>query len=604
MSKKLPLRGDLPEELTWNLDAIYENIADWEEDFARILPLAESYLQFKGHLADSPEVLLQAIEKSDEIIRIAEKVYVFAHLRSDEDTTNSENKSRLERIEALFAEVSAQMAWFDPEIMAIPEKRMAELLNAPELAFYRRSLEELLRGRKHTLSEKEETILSQLSDVLGTSEKAFSSLNNSDLVFPKIADEDGKKVELSHGNYIGFLENKNRNVRRNAFKTLYKTYSGLRNTFATTLDGTVKRHVLSAKIRHFNSALEQSLFDDNVPADVYRNLIAAVHAKLPAIHRYMKLRAKVLGLKKLDMFDIYNPLLPDCRKSYSYEEAVSTVKSALSVLGKEYSKTLNRAFVERWVDVPECRGKRSGAYSSGCYDTNPYLLLNYNDTLNDVFTLAHELGHSMHSYYSNTNQHFHYADYSIFVAEVASTTNELLLHHYLLNTTHDETLKTYLLCHLTDEIRGTIFRQTMFAEFELWMHETSARGIPLTADTLSKKYGELNALYHGNAVKPDPLIAMEWARIPHFYYNFYVYKYATGMSAALKLSQNILSGDPKLVERYFGFLKAGASKDVLDIMADAGVDLSTPTPIEEALEVFEKTVEELEKRFKSPKGHK
>ena len=596
-NNKLLSRAELPEELTWDLSVVYRDLAEWEADYRKIMPLVDKVMTFKGHLADSAETLAAAIAAMDDMERLGEKVYVFGHLKSDEDTANSGNRALVERAGVLFAEISAKTAWFEPEIMAIAPERIEELLNSPEMAFYKRSMEELLRGRRHTLSEAEESVLGALSDVLGTPSKTFSMLNNADLVFPKITNAAGRKVELTHGNYIKFLESGDRKVRRRAFKAMFTAYEKLRNTFASTLDGTVKKHVVGAKLRHYPSALEQALFDDNVPAEVYRNLIKAVHAKLPALHKYLKLRARVLKLRKLDMYDIYAPLLSDCRREFSWPEAVRLVKAALRPLGEEYCQVLDRAFRERWVDVPECRNKRSGAYSSGCYDTNPYLLLNFNGTLNDVFTLAHELGHSMHSYYSNRHQEYHYADYSIFVAEVASTTNELLLHHYLYRDTADRQFQAYLLCHLIDEIRGTIYRQTMFAEFELLMHELSARGVPLSADRLSQEYKALNDFYYGDAVKSDPLIAMEWARIPHFYYNFYVYKYATGMSAALKLSQNILSGDPEKLERYFGFLKAGDSKDVLDIMADAGVNLATPEAIEKALEEFEKVVDQLAEKL-------
>ena len=594
-SDKVLNRKEVPEEMTWDIEIMYATPGAWEKDFATISPLVDKFMTFKGKLSNSAKTLREAIETEDVMERLAEKVYVYAHLRSDEDTGNTENRSRVDRAQSLFAEISGKTSWFDPEIMAIPEKRMEELLAAPELSFYKRSLEELLRSRPHTLSEKEERILGMSSDVMGTASKTFSILNNADMRFPKITDENGRRVELTHGNYIKFLESNKRKVRRRAFQGMYKTYAKLRNTLATTLDGTVKRHVLSAKLRNYPSALNAALFSDNIPEKVYLELIQAVHDKLPALHKYMQLRCDVLELEQIDMYDVFTPLVPECKLEVSWEEAKEMVQKAFKPLGEEYCKNLDKAFEQRWVDVLENRGKRSGAYSSGCYDSYPYLLLNFHGTLNDVFTLAHELGHSMHSYYSHKEQEYHYADYQIFVAEVASTTNELLLHDHLIKNCDDDNVKAYLLCHLLDQLRGTIYRQTQFAEFELWMHQQSEKSIPLNADTLSKKYFELNAEYYGKSVDPNQLIEMEWARIPHFYYNFYVYKYATGISAAVELSRNILSGNSKKLEAYFGFLKAGGSKDVLEIMKDAGVDLSSPEPVHTALDLFNDTVDELKK---------
>ena len=584
-------------EMTWDLEALYPDAAAWERDFARIPELAEKFASFRGRLHESPAVLKAAIEAGDAFDRLSEKVYSYAHLRSDEDTTVNANRSRVDRVRGKFAELAPLETWFDPEIMAIPEERMNAFLADPELAFYRRSLEELLRERPHTLSEPEERLLGSLSDVMGSSDRTFEMLNDADLDFGKVKDEKGRSVALTHGNYRRFLESGDRATRRRAFRRLYKCYGKLRNTFASTLDATVKRHAASAKIRHYGSSLAAALSGDNVPESVYRNLIAAVHDGFAPFYDYMKLRREVMGLAKLDMFDMYNPLLPDCRREYPFDEAERLVKAALAPLGEEYGRDLSRAFTQRWIDVPARKGKRSGAYSGGCYDSFPYVLLNYDSTLNDVFTLAHELGHSMHSFYSNAAQEYHYADYEIFVAEVASTTNEILLFEHLLENASDAGFRAFLLGHLADEIRGTIYRQTMFAEFELEMHEASEKGIPLSADWLSDRYYELNKLYSGPEVKPDKLISLEWARIPHFYYDFYVYKYATGMSAALKLAENLRSGDPAKREAYFGFLRAGDSKDVLDIMRDAGVDLSTPAPVRDALAYFSRVVGRLRREL-------
>ena len=584
-------------EISWDLDVLYKDIESWEADFDRLTGLAEAFAAFKGRLAESPAVLKQAIEASDACDRLAEKVYCFAHLKSDENTSINVNRARVDKVKAKFAELAPLESWFDPEIMAIPEEKMNRFLESPELSFYRRSLEELLRERPHTLSEPEERLLGTFSDVLGSAGSTFEVLNDADMDFGKIKDENGRSVLLTHGNYRRFLESNDRETRKRAFTKLYKCYGKLRNTFASTLDANVKRHVTGAKIRHYDSALTAALSGDNVPEFVYRNLIDAVHAKFEPFYDYMKLRREIMGLEKLDMYDMYNPLLPGCRKEYTFAEAEKLVKAALKPLGEEYGKALSLAFSQRWIDAAARKGKRSGAYSGGCYDSYPYLLLSFDSTLNDVFTLAHELGHSMHSYYSNKNQAYHYADYEIFVAEVASTTNEILLFEYLFENAEDSDFRAFLLGHIADEIRGCIYRQTMFAEFELDMHEASAQGIPLTADWLCEHYYELNKLYYGDEVDPSQAISLEWARIPHFYYNFYVYKYATGMSAALKLAANLRSGDPAERAAYFGFLKAGCSKDVLDIMRDAGVDLSSPAPVCDALDYFADVVKRLRKEL-------
>ncbi len=584
-------------EITWDLESLYSSVELWNEDFAKLEDIAEKFASFKGKLAESPAVFRAAIEASDAFDRLAEKLYTYAHLRSDENTSIGVNRARVDKISAKLAELSALEAWFEPEVMAIPDARMKELLESDELAFYRRSIEELLREKKHILSEAEERLLGQLSDVLGTSGELFSTLNDTDLRFGKVRGEDGKMQTLSHGSYRRFLESSDRTVRRSAFNKLYKTYEKFRNTFAVTLDATVKRHVASARIRKFDSALQQALYPDNIPEAVYLNLISTVHNNLDGLFDYFKLRGEVLDLEKVNMYDLHCPLVTECKKEYSFEDASKLVQTALAPLGEDYVQNLKRAWSERWIDVPERQGKRSGAYSSGCYDSFPYLLLNYQNTFDDVFTLAHELGHSMHSFYSRKFQDYHYSDYEIFVAEVASTTNELLLSRYLLQNNQDHAFRAYLLGHLADEMRGTIYRQTMFAEFELGIHRAVWDGEVLTADFLDENYFKLNAEYHGPFVETDPLIAMEWARIPHFHYNFYVYKYATGMSAAIRLSERILSGDPAAVEAYLNFLKAGGSKDVLDIMRDAGVDLATPEPIDAALKFFKSTVADLRKEL-------
>lgn len=591
--KKLPQHSELPEAMTWDLSPLYANMADWEADFASLDKLEATFISYKGRLAESARVLRDAIEASDALERVAEKIYVYAHLKSDENTADSTNRSLVDRASGRCAQLSGATAWFNPEIMAINEKNMSEFLASEKLAFYRTSLEKLLKERPHTLSAKEERILGLSSDVMNSASKTYSMLNDADMKFPVLTDEHGEKVTLTHGNYINFLESGDREIRRQAFNAMFTTYKQLRNTLASTLDATVKRHVLNAKLRNYPSALEASLFSDEIPVAVYNKLIETVHHRLPVLTDYFSLRAQVLGLDKLDMFDIYTPLVQECKVKVSWEDACKWVKAALKPLGEEYCAHLEQAFEQRWIDVNECEGKRSGAYSSGCYDSYPYILHNFTGTLSDVFTLAHELGHSMHSFYSRQAQEYHYADYAIFVAEVASTTNELLLHEYLIKQDNDDKLQAYLLCHQADQIRGTVIRQTMFAEFEKLIHDKAEQHIPLTADLLSEEYMKLNKQYHGSMVEANQLIEMEWARIPHFYYNFYVYKYATGLAAAGQLAKNILSGDTKKLDAYLGFLKAGDSKTPLEIMLDAGVDLTTPTPVEAILDTMQTTVDDL-----------
>ena len=589
---EIKTRSELDPVLTWDLTPMYDSDEAWEKEYSGLEALLKKFLEFRGRLADSPAVLKEAFEADDALSLSIERLYVYSHLKADEDTGNSVNQSRHDRISARSAEISGECAWFQPELLAMDEARFNAYLEDETLAFYRRTLKEIGEERKHTLSAAEERILSLSSDVLGTPHKAFSLLNDADLRFPEIEDEKGEKIEVTHGNYIKLLESPVRKVRKAAFEAVYDTYSGMKNTLAALLDGEVKIHVLDAQLRSFPSAIESSLFGDKVPVSVYENLIGSIHRNLPMIYRYFALRAKVLKLEKLDMYDIHTPLLPDCRMEVSWEEAVKQVCDSLQVLGPEYHSAIGQAFENRWIDVPECRGKRSGAYSSGCFGSPPYMLLNFSGTLDSMFTLAHELGHSMHSYFSDRNQPYHYAGYRIFVAEVASTTNELLLLNSLLNQTADPKIRAYLLNHLADEFRGTVFRQTMFAEFERDIHALSEEGTPLTADLLCDRYYQLNTLYHGDAVKGDDRIRYEWSRIPHFYYDFYVYKYATGFSAAAALSRSILAGE---TEPYLRFLKAGGSRDVLDIMKDAGVDFLNGDPVGDALKLFDDTVTQLEK---------
>ena len=597
MSKKeLPERKNIPVELTWDLTLIYPDTAAWEKDFAELDNLVAAFNCYKGRLSESAAALNDAIAALDNMERLLEKLYTYAHLKHDEDTAEPQAKTLENRASGKAAAISADCAWFEPELLAIDDEKMSAMLNEKVLEFYKPSIEEMFRAKKHTLSEKEERILGALSDVLSAPAEVYESLTDADMRFPAVKRENKDKVELTHGNYIKFLESPDRKVRKHAFKAMFTTYKNVINSCASTMDATVKKHVVSARLRNYPSALDKALFADELPRELYTGLIESVHRYIPELTEYLKFRCKKLKLKSLDMFDLYTPLTKRDEHVYTYEEAQKMVLEAFAVMGEEYVSVVKRAFDERWVDVMECRRKRSGAYSSGCYDTAPYMLLNFNGTLNDVFTLAHELGHSMHSYFSHKHQEYHYANYPIFAAEIASTTNELLLHDYLMKKYADDpAMQSTLLVHLIDEVRACIYRQTMFAEFELDIHELREKDVPLTADLLCENYYKLNDKYYGGAVKADELIKYEWARIPHFYYNFYVFKYATGLSAAMKFAANILSGDTTLRDKYYSFLKAGDSRNVLDILRSAGVDFLNYPVVDDALKEFGKLVKQLKK---------
>jgi oligoendopeptidase F len=462
------------------------------------------------------------------------------------------------------------------------------------LQVYEHYLDELLRQKEHTLSAQEEAILAQVAELANAPSEIFTMINNADMKFPEIIDEDGEVKELTHGRYIRFLESRERRVRQDAFKAMYETFKKQKNTLAATLNANVKKDIFYARVRRYPSVLEAALDKDNIPVSVYTNLIETIHEALPVFQRYLSLRKKVLGLDELHMYDLYVPLIEDRQITYGYEVATRLVRDSLKPMGEEYLAVVDQAFNNRWIDVYENVGKRSGAYSSGTYGTPPYMLLNYQGNLNDVYTLTHELGHSVHSYFSRESQPYIYSDYTIFVAEVASTLNEALLTHYFLEKTDDPTQRMVILNHYLESFRGTVFRQTMFAEFEKMIHEKAEAGEALTADRLNEWYYELNRTYFGPDVVIDEDIALEWARIPHFYYNFYVYKYATGFAAATALSQQIIHEGEAAVERYLSFLKSGGSDYPLELLKKAGVDMTSPEPVRQALKVFERTLSELE----------
>lgn len=597
MAKQILTREEVPEQLTWDLTTIFESDEAWEAELKEVEQLSKKASDYKGKVADSAESLYNTLQFSDALYERLSKLYVYSHLKHDQDTTNSKYQDLDGRIRSVLTNAGAAWSFITPEILALDETTLNSYVESYEpLSLYEQSLKELNLGRPHILSAEKEELLAQFSEVTSTAGKTFSALNNADLEFPKIIGEDGEDVQITHGNYITMLESDNREVREAAFKAVYKTYGQYKNTFATTLAGNVKAHNANAKVRNYNSARHAALSNNFIPEKVYDQLISTIHDYLPALHRYVELRKKVLGLDELHMYDLFTPLVKEVKMEVTYDEAKKTMVESFAPLGKEYQEIVQKGLESRWVDVLENKGKRSGAYSSGTFGTNPYVLMNWQNNVNNLYTLAHEFGHSMHSYYSRANQPYQYADYSIFVAEVASTCNEELLFDHLIKTLDDDKQKIYLLNQWLDGFRGTVFRQTMFAEFEHIIHELDAKGESITSEKLTSIYYDLNKQYFGDAMTVDEEIGLEWARIPHFYYNYYVYQYATGQSAATALSKQILEEGEPAVERYINnFLKAGCSDFPIEVLKAAGVDMESPEPIALACKVFEEKLEELEK---------
>ncbi|PAV29184.1 oligoendopeptidase F [Virgibacillus profundi] len=594
-TKELQKRSEIPEESTWRLEDIFETDEAWQKEFKKLQADIPEVEKYQGKLADSAQNLYELLKLQDEISERLGRLYTYSHMRYDQDTTNSFYQSLNAQAENVLTQASSSMSFIVPEILAMDEAKLNGFLEEKEeLQLYKKTLDEITRQRPHVLSQKEEVLLAEASETLSNPAQTFGMLNNADLTFPEIKNEDGEKVDLTHGRYIKFLESKDRRVREEAFKGMYDTYGKFKNTFASTLSGNVKSDNFNAKIRNYETARQAALDNNNIPEQVYDNLVEAVNEKLPVLHRYTKLRKKVLGLEELHMYDLFTPLVKDVDMEIPYDKAKEYVLAGLEPLGSEYVDILKEGFQNRWIDVEENKGKRSGAYSSGAYGTNPYILLNWQSNVNDTFTLAHELGHSVHSYYTRKSQPFRYGNYSIFVAEVASTTNEALLNDYMLKNLDDEKQKLYLLNHFLEGFRGTVFRQTMFAEFEHDIHVRLQNGEALTADKLTELYYDLNKKYFGDDVVSDEEIGLEWARIPHFYYNYYVYQYATGYSAATALAKEILDGTDGAVERYLDFLKAGSSDYPIEVLKKAGVDMTSKQPILDALDVFESKLNEME----------
>ena len=594
--KKVPTRSEVPEELTWDLERVYQSIEDWKKDQQKLEQKLAEFRRAKDQMKAGAEEFLTVIEHYLEIMRIYEKLAVFASMKNDQDTTNSKYQELQGMADNLGTQVSEAVAWFQPALVHLDDRVVQDYFEQnPNLEPYRHFITELRSQRDHLLSDAQEELLAAAGNIFGAPEKTFEMLSDADLKFPVVEGENGQKFELSEGTYSKLLESADQKVRRGAFKALYQTYGAFKNTFATTLTSQVQVQNYQAKVRHYASAKDAALSENHIPDKVYDVLIDEVHRNLPLLHRYVKLRGEVLNLNKVHMYDLYTPIVKESNLSFTYSEAQAKALEALQVYGDDYLQHVQEAFDNRWIDVVENKGKRTGAYSSGGYDTDPYILLNWQDGLEDLYTLVHEMGHSMHSYYTTHTQPYVYGDYPIFIAEIASTTNENLLTDYLLKTEKDPQVRAFVLNHYLDGFKGTIFRQTQFAEFEQWIHEQDASGKSLTADLISKFYGDLNKQYYGPAIDNDDEIAMEWMRIPHFYYDFYVYQYATGFAAATTLSQRIEDDDPAHTEAYLNFLKSGSSAYPIETMQKAGVDMTQREYLEKAFKVFEERLNELEK---------
>lgn len=594
-SKKLKRREEISDIYKWDLTRMYESDQKWEEDFDKARQLVKELQTFEGKLGDSAEKLLQALQKKDQLSRILGNIFVYARMKKDEDNRISKYQAMSEKAQAFSVEIGTILSFFTPEILEISEDKILSFLQQnKDLQTYEFLLKDLMRQKKHVLSKQEEYIVAQFGEVTSAPESIFRMINNADIKFGYIEDQDGDEVEVTHGTFIKFLESSNRKVREDAFKAIYDAYGKQKNTLAATYNYSTKGDVVSAKLRKYASSLEQALDGDNIPEEVYTNLIDTVHENIDLMHRYIEIRKKMLNLDELHIYDLYTPMVSEIDRHIPYEECLKILNDGLNPMGDEYISIMNDGFKSGWIDVYENEGKTSGAYSFGTYDSPPYIMLNYTNSIKDVFTTAHEMGHSMHSYYSRKNQPYIYGGHSIFTAEVASTVNEALLMDYMINNAKDRSEKMYLINYFMEQFRGTLFRQTMFAEFEKLTHEAVEAGEVLTMEWLCEKYYALNQFYYGKGLTHDKDIQMEWARIPHFYSAFYVYKYATGYSAAIELSRQILDKGEEARNRYIEFLKSGNSDYPIQLLNKAGVDMSSPKPIRNAMKTFEKLVEQFE----------
>lgn len=589
-------RDEVSVESQWDLTGLYSCDEDWTAELAELEGEVGNYASFAGTLGDSALKLKACLEFDMNFSRRLEKLYTFSHLKNDEDKTNSVYQGNFEKIMMLVSEASKASSFIQSEIMSIPEDRMREYLDHKELEFYRFHLEKVLRYRAHTLSEKEEALLAASGEMGRGMRDAFDMLDNADLQLGEIEDVKGEKISLTHGNFQSLLQSYDRRVRKDAFATYYKAYEAHQFTYSTLLAGSIKKDLFYSRAKKFPSYRAKALFAENIPVEVYDNLIESVHQNLAPLYKYFNLRKRLLNLDALHIYDCSVPLVKDINWHMPFDQAVEEIQSALNPLGTEYVDQLVRGLsVDRWTDRYENKGKRSGAYSSGCYDSNPFILMNYReDNINSAYTLAHEAGHSMHSLYSRKNQPYLYSDYTIFVAEVASTFNEALLTRHFLSQDIDRDMRVYLICREIDNFRGTLYRQTMFAEFEHQVYKAMENNEPLTLEPFKKIYTDLLGLYFGPEVVLDDCLSLECFRIPHFYFSFYVYKYATGISAAYALAERVLSGGDSELNDYLCFLKSGGSKYPIDLLRLAGVDMLSPEPVRTALTKFSALVDELE----------
>ncbi len=589
--KKLPERKEVPKHFTWKTADIYASEQKWEQDYAGVKNEMNLFLAFKGKL-HKQDALFEALKGYEQLAQTVEKLYFYAHLKKDEDNTVAKYQAMLDKAQALLVAFDSTTSFLKPEILTLSADRLNKIKDEKKFDRYSHFLDNLIRKRKHFLSEKEEKILALSGEIAQAPKQIFTMINDADMQFPKIRDAQGRLVELTKGNYKNFLESRNRDVRKQAFLKLYQTYRKQDNTLAATLAASLKKDAYYAQIRGHSSTLQEALFEDHIPLSVYDNLIEAINHKLNLLHHYIQMKRKALGLDKIQIYDVYVPLTEEVSLGYAFSQAAETVKEALQPLGEDYGLILDQAYCGRWIDVLENRGKTSGAYSWGCYGCHPYILLNYQDNLDHMFTIAHELGHAAHSYLSNKHQPYINSSYSIFIAEIASTLNEILLTNHLLKKYQDPQIKTYIINHHLEQFRNTVYRQTMFAEFEKTIHARYQNKQSLTAQDFSQIYYALNQKYFGENMEIDQNIGMEWARIPHFYNCFYVYKYATGFCAAAALAENITSNHQ--VDTYLHFLSSGGSDYPINLLKKAGIDMTSPQPINKALHNFSLLLKRLE----------
>ena len=596
---KIPERKDADKKYTWRTEDLFATDEIWEQHYNELDKKAGKIEELQNTCTKDAASLLECLKLYNDICEELDRIYVYAYMKFHEDSTNSKYQQLSGKADTLAVKIMSASSFIVPKISSLPADTIKTYMNECNgLKIYEHFLDSILRQKEHTLSEAEEKILAATDEISSAPQTIFTMINEADMEFPLIKDSEGNEHSLSHGTYVSYLENSDRTLRKNAFDALYETYLKQKNTIAATYNASVKKDIFYSNIRKYSSALESALEDDNIPIPVYDQLINAVHESLPLMYRYVELRKKLLGVDELHMYDLYAPLVQDIDWKIPFEEAKATVKKALSVMGKEYTDALQLGFDGGWIDVYENKGKRSGAYSWGAFGGHPYVLLNHNDTVNSMFTVAHEMGHALHSYFTWKKQPFVYSGHKIFVAEVASTCNEALLMEYLLKTETDSKKQLYLINYFMEQFRGTLFRQTMFAEFEKKAHEMSANGVPLTCENLSAMYHDLNKLYFGDSIVVDDYIDIEWARIPHFYNAYYVYQYATGYSAAIALSRGILNEGQPAVDRYLDFLSKGSSEYSIDLLKGAGVDMTSEKPVLDAMKVFSELLDKMEKLTK------